>query len=576
MLLMSGHGGGGGGGGSGIGAIAAGQGYLELFLKSDKLNAGLANAAQNLKTWSMGVGAMGTKLTGYADMILAPIMKIADESAHKGEHFQHMSERTGVAVSALSELGYAAQQGGIDIDTLDLALNKMNKTLGSSLGAKTLKLLGINLADIKNMSPDQQLEIIAEAIHGMDTQAKKTAAVMAVFGRGGAALLPMFHEGAEGIREMRQEARDLGIVMGPEKAAAAKEYVQAWNRFERVSKGIKTAIASAVIPALTQWAQVCLQAVLPVRDFVRANKEWVSVLFTVASVVSVAGMALVFFGAAGLLLSGVIAGLAAASTILGFVWGVISSPIFLIVAGVGLLAAGFIYLTGTASTIISALKGIGQALMSGQWALAGAIAMKALEVVWLKSINAMSNMWVGLKYSVLGIMDSLGVGLQKLWGDIIERIKIEWLGLQKIINPMMDIESAIAKVQAERKTQDQGIIKRRQKKRDEAMKGELDAYGEQIKKSQEELDGLIGQAGKKNGKSFDEQYPFPKKKDVKALIDAANIGTAGTFSGMAASRFLGLGSAPSVNEKIKDAFGETNDLLQELINEVMQGGAAFN
>jgi hypothetical protein len=53
---------------------------------------------------------------------------------------------------------------------------------------------------------------------------------MQLFGRGGAALLPMMNEGREGIAKLREEARRLGLVMSTEDAVSADKLDDSINR----------------------------------------------------------------------------------------------------------------------------------------------------------------------------------------------------------------------------------------------------------------------------------------------------------------------------------------------------------
>ena len=51
------------------------------------------------------------------------------QSAEHGEQLSRAHARTGMSVESLSTLGYAAQQAGVDFDTLQGSIGKMNKTL---------------------------------------------------------------------------------------------------------------------------------------------------------------------------------------------------------------------------------------------------------------------------------------------------------------------------------------------------------------------------------------------------------------------------------------------------------------
>src|SRR5690606_23318108 len=83
-----------------------------------------------------------------------------------GDMLDKMSQRTGVSVEALSELGFAADLSGTDLETLEAGLRNMQRTLvgaaqGSSAG-EALGRLGLSAAQLAGLSPDEQFKILAD------------------------------------------------------------------------------------------------------------------------------------------------------------------------------------------------------------------------------------------------------------------------------------------------------------------------------------------------------------------------------------------------------------------------------
>src|SRR5207237_488386 len=136
--------------------------------------------------------------------------------AESGDQIAKMARRTGVSAEALSELGFAAEQSGQNIDVLEQTLKKMQKTIGgaelksgeaaglTSFEGK-LAHLGLTISDLKDLAPDQQFESIADRIAAIPDPTQRAAAAMEIFGKSGTALLPLMEKGAAGIRALRQE-----------------------------------------------------------------------------------------------------------------------------------------------------------------------------------------------------------------------------------------------------------------------------------------------------------------------------------------------------------------------------------
>ena len=75
--------------------------------------------------------------------------------------------------------------------------------------------------DLKNLSPEQQFQTLANALAGVENASEKAALAQKVFGKAGTELLPLFAEGEAGMAALREQAQSLGIVMSTEAAAGA-------------------------------------------------------------------------------------------------------------------------------------------------------------------------------------------------------------------------------------------------------------------------------------------------------------------------------------------------------------------
>ena len=113
-----------------------------------------------------------------------------------GSSLEEMSKRTGMAVGALSVLQDQFKFAGVDADVLAASVNKMQRSLVNTegkgnIGAQFARM-GLDLNEVKRLAPEQQFTVIGRAISNIASPAGKAAAAMAIFGRGGAQLLPVF------------------------------------------------------------------------------------------------------------------------------------------------------------------------------------------------------------------------------------------------------------------------------------------------------------------------------------------------------------------------------------------------
>jgi len=111
------------------GAIRAGRAFVELFADDSKLVRGLHRAEMKLKAWGQSVRDLGLKMAAVGAAVATPLLGAAKAFASVGDTLVHVSERTGISVEALSELSFAADQCGVDMEGLETGIRKMQRTV---------------------------------------------------------------------------------------------------------------------------------------------------------------------------------------------------------------------------------------------------------------------------------------------------------------------------------------------------------------------------------------------------------------------------------------------------------------
>lgn len=173
------------------------------------------DTVSKIKTAFGGLGAIFS---------IASIADLTKDALAFGDELQKATAKTGLQATAISQLAFAAKQVNIDLPELVSTFDKMEKsissaTTGTAASKITFDALGISLAQLKTLSPDQQFEEIANQISKLADPADKARAALTIFGRAGADLLPLFEQGAAGIEAARQKAVDFGASLDTDQIA---------------------------------------------------------------------------------------------------------------------------------------------------------------------------------------------------------------------------------------------------------------------------------------------------------------------------------------------------------------------
>lgn len=224
----------------------------------DKANRKGSTFAQRLgRDIKKGAVVMGAATTAAAGAVAV----LTQRSIDNQDATIKMARSVGTTAEQLSTLTHAAQLGGVSQDELAKALGRAARVSndaanGLSTAQRTYDQLGISVNDAsgKLKSSDQIMLEVADRFAGMEDGARKTALAQELFGRSGAKLIPMLNEGADSIRAMQQEARDLGLEFNTNTAMQAEQFNDTLTRLRSVGTGFSNALAANLLPTLNNVA----------------------------------------------------------------------------------------------------------------------------------------------------------------------------------------------------------------------------------------------------------------------------------------------------------------------------------
>ena len=214
----------------------------------------------SVKTLALGAGAA---VAGLGTGLFA----IANSTAKAGDAFQKMSLRLGLSTDLLSGMKHAVELSGAGMEALEKGVRTLAKRMsdadeGLTEAERSFTALGIQIknADGSLKSLDTMMAEAAQGLAGMEDNTKRVALAQELFGRSGTALLPLFKQGAAGLRQMTEEAKALGITFDKTGADEAADFRDNMLRLQRVFTGIKTQIGQAIIPLFSEWMAVAAEA----------------------------------------------------------------------------------------------------------------------------------------------------------------------------------------------------------------------------------------------------------------------------------------------------------------------------
>lgn len=190
---------------------------------------------------------------------------VLGKSIDKMDELRDASIRLGIGVETLSAFSFAAQQTGTDIEALGQGFKILAKNMADALNPKSGKAqifesIGIEVEDAtgKLKSFEQIIPEIADKFKQLEDGTTKAALAQELFGKNGLALTEFLNQGGEGIKELTDRARELGIVIDQETADKADQFKDTLGELKAAGEGLATQVASELLPRLldlAEWAR---------------------------------------------------------------------------------------------------------------------------------------------------------------------------------------------------------------------------------------------------------------------------------------------------------------------------------
>ena len=239
----------------------------ELTLDNSEFDSALEESEAKSGTFKDSIGAVFTELKGIIvttgvvaliGQVVSSLKEGVDLARQHGDTIDKQSQKLHLTAEAYQELDYALQLSGASVTDLTRAMRNFDEIQGGKVTddqAAYFEKLGISAKDAGgNIKSAQQL--MEETMYALaDYTGEDRGLIMeAFFGKNSAGLNALLNQSSDQIKEMREEAHQLGLIMTDEEVKNAAAYNDAVTRLDSSVKSIKEEFSSNLLPLLTDAA----------------------------------------------------------------------------------------------------------------------------------------------------------------------------------------------------------------------------------------------------------------------------------------------------------------------------------
>jgi len=195
--------------------------------------------ARSAKAATLPISRFATAITGIGiGLSAAGVASVFRSTAESIDKIGKTSSKLGIATENLIGLQHAASQTGVSTDTLNMAMQRMVRRVaeaaqGTGEAVKALKELNLDAQLLNSLSPDRQMEKIADAMKGVKNQSDRVRLAMKLFDSEGVSLVNTLALGSKGLQQMQKDAEQLGIVFSGEEAKRVEKFNDELDRLKK-------------------------------------------------------------------------------------------------------------------------------------------------------------------------------------------------------------------------------------------------------------------------------------------------------------------------------------------------------
>ena len=534
-------------------AIEAARAFVRIFADDSQLKKTLLGLRSTVGAAMSGIGKVGMAVGGAAIAsgvgLVASGFTAAAASVWRfvdaGAGLQDVADRTGASTEALSQLRYAAEQSGSNLEAVEKGMRKLGDVTtqaagGSKSAAAALESVGLSASQLMSMSVEDRFLAVAEGISKIEDPAAQASVAMDLLGKSGADLVPMMADGAKGIAALMAEADQLGMTITGPQAEAAAAFDDSWQRLLATLRNAGNVIAVAVIPYITQAMDLFAAA-------------WPAVM----NLANALGTALV--SAAG---------------------GVYQAMTELVTPFEGLATA----VTDTFGAIFAALT-------ANDIGAAADVFWATLNVAWTTGIAAITDQWYSWKNGFLDVFGSALAKLRSLWSDTQNYLSRGIVDLMAMVDGSINAEAVKAEIDVITTQQKQQIdqqARQDQQARAQAYATQLDSVQKELATARDEWHKAVTAAGSAAANAanqpnvadtatgkFDELIRSMKTGDIATRVDKA-VQQAGPAQDIRTSAGAGvlasiINQQGTLSQQQLSVLKENRDLQRRLVKVTSDG-----
>lgn len=244
-----------------------------------KIGADTAGFDTGLQKTRKGLNSIGKWGTAAAAAVAVGAAAIVKSQLSVLDSLAKTSDALGIQQEKLQALQHIGELTGTSNEMVNKSLERMQRNLGAAarLGgasADALEDLGVSVQDIIKLKPEEQMEVLAKALSGVENQVVKASIANDIFGRNGTRMLKMLDQlKKEGLDPTVKSLNDMGVSLTRIDTSKVEQANDAMFKAGEVATGLANKLTVKLSPILEAVSNQFIDGAKNSRGFANSINE---------------------------------------------------------------------------------------------------------------------------------------------------------------------------------------------------------------------------------------------------------------------------------------------------------------
>ena len=206
----------------------------------------------------------------------ASILALAHNTAQYADRVSDLSDVTGISTDAIQEWDFVAKRVGVSTEVLSSAFSSLGRRMsqfqrGSGPAVEAARELGVSFrnTDGSMRNADELIMEIMKKLNRMPADLDRARIGTELFGRRWEMLAPIIGRGSDEIERIRQEAKEMGLVMDGDALNQANRFREEMVNFQEQMSSTGRTIAMEFMPVILKFLPLAEQLSFKISDNVK-------------------------------------------------------------------------------------------------------------------------------------------------------------------------------------------------------------------------------------------------------------------------------------------------------------------